>query len=239
MRIRLLLSGLAVVLLALVGPAHAAGAQETGGNEGGELDTGADADISHATEECIHILEEGGEPDDCQEAPSPILPATDELIWGIISFLLLLFLLWKFALPPLRKAMADRTERIRASVDAAESARAEAQSVLDEYRRQLEGARGEAGRIIEEARQTADAMRRDLQARAEAEIGEMRRRAAADVEAAKAQAVADLRAEVSALAISAAEIVVQRNLDRPTNAALVENFIRQVGAGQGAAGDGR
>lgn len=235
MRIRALLSGLAVVLLVLVGPASLAGAQETGGNEGGELDTGADADISHATEECIHILEDGGEPDDCQEAPSPILPATDELIWGIISFLALLFLLWKFAFPPLRKAMTDRTERIRASVDAAEQARAEAQTVLDEYRTQLDNARSEAGRIIEEARQTADAMRRDLQTRAEAEIAELRRRASADVEAAKSQAIADLRAEVSQIAIGAAEVVVQRNLDRETNTALVESFIRQVGA----SGDGR
>jgi F-type H+-transporting ATPase subunit b len=234
-RTRVLLSGLAVVLLALLGPAHLAAAQETGGNDGGELDTGADADVSHDTEECIEILEGGGEPDDCQEAPSPILPAADELIWGIISFLALAFLLWKFAFPPLRKAMADRTERIRSSVDAAETARTEAQGVLDEYRSQLANAREESARIIEEARQTADAMRRDLQARAEAEIAEMRRRASADVEAAKSQAIADLRAEVSQLAIGAAEVVVQRNLDRETNAALVESFIRQVGA----SGDGR
>lgn len=230
MRTRVLLSGLAVALLALLAPAASVAAQE-----GGEVEAENEADVSHATEECIHILEEGGEPDDCQEAPSPILPATDELIWGIISFLALLFLLWKFAFPPLRKAMGDRTERIRSSVDAAESARAEAQSVLDEYRRQLDDARSEAGRIIEESRQTADAMRHDLQTRAEAEIAEIRRRAAADVEAAKAQAIADLRAEVSALAIGAAEVVVQRNLDRQTNAQLVENYISQVGA----TGDGR
>ena len=63
----------------------------------------------------------------------------------------------------------------------------------------------------------------------------MRTRAAADVESAKSQAIADLRAEVSQLAIGAAEVVVQRNLDRETNAALVESFIRQVGA----SGDGR
>lgn len=235
MRMRALLTGLAAVLLVLLGPAHVATAQETGGDQGGELDTGADADLSHDTEECLEILEDGGEPEDCQEAPSPILPATDELIWGIISFLVLLFLLWRFAFPPLRKAMTDRTERIRSSVDAAERAKAEAQSVLDQYRAQLDDARSEAGRIIEEARQTADAMRRDLQARAEAEISEMRRRASADVEAAKSQAIADLRAEVSQLAIGAAEVVVQRSLDRETNTALVESFIRQVGA----SGDGR
>ena len=58
----------------------------------------------------------------------------------------------------------------------------------------------------------------------------MRERAAADIEAAKAQAIADLRAEVAALAIGAAEVVVQHNLDASTQTQLVENYISQVGA---------
>jgi F0F1-type ATP synthase membrane subunit b/b' len=56
----------------------------------------------------------------------------------------------------------------------------------------------------------------------------MRERAAADVEAAKAQAVADLRREVTTLAIGAAEVIVQRNLDRPAQEQLVDNYIAQV-----------
>ena len=82
----------------------------------------------------------------------------------------------------------------------------------------------------EEARQTADEMKRDLQARTEAEIAEMRARATGEIEAAKTQAIADLRGEVAALAIGAAEQVVERNLDRDTNVALIESYINQVGA---------
>ena len=66
--------------------------------------------------------------------------------------------------------------------------------------------------------------------RAEAEIAEMRERAARDVEASKAQAIADLTGEVASLAIGAAEVVVQRNLDRDTQVALIENYINQVGS---------
>ena len=58
----------------------------------------------------------------------------------------------------------------------------------------------------------------------------MRQKAVADIEAAKAQAVADLRSEVAALAIGAAEQVVEHSLDRETNIALVEAYINQVGA---------
>lgn len=73
-------------------------------------------------------------------------------------------------------------------------------------------------------------MKRDLQARAESDIAEMRARATSEIESAKAQAIADLRGEVTALAIGAAEQVVERNLDRDTNVALIESYINQVGA---------
>jgi F-type H+-transporting ATPase subunit b len=181
-----------------------------------------------AAEECAELLEEGKKVDDCQKAPSPILPAKNELIWGTISFVVLFVLLWKFAWPGLKKSMDARAERIRDDLGAADSAKADAERVLEEYRAQLADARSESGRIIEEARQQADALRREQEARLQTELAAMRERAAADVESAKSQAIADLRREVSALAIGAAEVIVQRNLDRPTQEQLVENYIAQV-----------
>lgn len=179
-------------------------------------------------EECITILESGGSIDDCQKAPSPILPATNELIWGAASFAVLFILLAKFAWPGLKGATAARTERIRADVDAADQAKADAERVLEEYRAQLAGAKSEAGRVIEEARQQADAIKRDQEQRLQAELAEMRNRAAADVEAAKAQAIADLRSDVAQIAVGAAELVVQKNLDPATQRQLVDNYIDQL-----------
>ncbi len=122
--------------------------------------------------------------DDCQKAPSPILPAKNELIWGAISFVVLFGLLWKFACPGIKKGMDDRTERIRNDLDAADTAKAEADQVLADYRAQLADARNESARIIEEARQQADALTsRSGAAALQAELAEMRERAAADVEA--------------------------------------------------------
>jgi F-type H+-transporting ATPase subunit b len=181
-----------------------------------------------AAEECHKLLEEGKSIDDCQKAPSPILPAKNELIWGTISFVVLFVLLWKFAWPGLKKGMDTRTERIRDDLSAADTAKAEAEHVLEEYRAQLSDARNESARIIEESRQQADALRRDQEQRLQGELAAMRERAASDVEAAKAQAVADLRREVTTLAVGAAEVIVQRSLDRPTQEQLVENYITQV-----------
>jgi F-type H+-transporting ATPase subunit b len=124
--------------------------------------------------------------------------------------------------------MEQRTERIRTDLEQADTAKGEAERILEEYRAQLNDAKSEAGRIIEESRQQADALRRDQEQRLQTELGQMRERAAADVEAAKSQALADLRHQVAELAINAAEVVVQRNLDRPTQEQLVNSYIDQL-----------
>ena len=183
---------------------------------------------SHADAECIPILLNGGSVDACQEAPSPILPATDELVWGIISFAVLLGLMWKFAFPAVKKGMEARTERIRGDLDAAENAKSEAVSVLDGYRAELAGAKSEAGRIIEEARTAADALKKDQAARLQDELAEIRARATADIESAKVQAIADLKGDVAQLAVGAASVVVHKNLDAATQTQLIEDYINQV-----------
>jgi F-type H+-transporting ATPase subunit b len=223
MRMRMLLAAVLVTAAALFFVPGAASAQTNSSET-----TSAESFADSAAEECHTLLEEGKKIDDCQKAPSPILPAKNELIWGTISFVVLFVLLWKFAWPGLKKGMDTRTERIRDDLSAADSAKAEAEHVLEDYRSQLADARNESARIIEESRQQADALRRDQEQRLQTELAAMRERAAADVEAAKAQAISDLRREVTSLAIGAAEVIVQRNLDRPTQEQLVENYIAQV-----------
>jgi F-type H+-transporting ATPase subunit b len=186
--------------------------------------------LSKDTEECIRNAEEADDPEACQEAPNPILPETSELVWGTISFAALMFILYKFAYPQMRQMMDNRTERIRADLASAETAKSEADQVLAEYRAQLNDARADAGRIIEEARQAADRLKRDQESRLQAELAELRARAVADIESAKVQAVSDLRGEVAQLAIGAAETVVQRSLDEATQTQLIEDYINQVGA---------
>ena len=218
---RLLGAGALVAAFGLATLSPAGAQEEAEGEESTELD--------HAVEECIHELEEANSIDvNCQQAPNPLVPEKNEVIWGTFGFLIVFaFLAWK-GIPAIRNTMDARTERIRGDLEGAESAKAEAQSVLDEYRAQLADAKAEAGRIIEEARSAADGVRRDQEARLQTELAGMRERAAADVEAAKAQAIADLRGEVATLAIGAAEVVVGRNLDHDTQAQLVEQYIASV-----------
>jgi F-type H+-transporting ATPase subunit b len=214
----------ALALGVLFGLTRPAGAQE---EEGGE------ADISHAAEECIHLLEEGGtEPADCHEAPNQLLPEPNEIIWGGLGFLVVFFFLAKFGLPQIKSTMTERTERIRNDLESAEAQRSEAETLLAEYRAQLNDAKSEAGRIIEESRQAADQIKRDQEVRLQDELAELRTRAVADIDAAKAQAMSDLRGEVAKLAIGAAETIVQRNLDEATQTQLVDEYINSIATRQ-------
>jgi F-type H+-transporting ATPase subunit b len=218
MRIRLFIAATVLALVGVVAVPGVAHAQPAG----------------DAEEECIELLEDGKEIDDCQEAPSLILPETNEIIWGGGAFLILLVLMWKFALPPVRNMMKRREDRIREDLERAESARVEAEEELAQYRRQLADARGEASRIIEEARQSADEVKRQVRAQAEEEAADIRTRAQEDAQLAATRAQADLQARVADLSIELAEKIVERNLDRDTQLALVESYIGQVGNGNGS-----
>ena len=220
MRMRKLLAASLLVAGALVLTHSVASAQEE--------PTATTVHLTESNEECIKLLEEGKKPDDCHKAPSPILPATNEMLWGVFSFIVIFLLLYKLAWPGLKKGLEARTERIRSDLDAAETAKGEADQILSDYKAQLADARNESARIIEEARQAADALRRDQEQRLQTELAQLRERAAADIEAAKRQAIGDLRNEVGQLAIGAAEVIVQHNLDRDTQVQLVESYIEQV-----------
>ena len=165
-----------------------------------------------------------------QETKNPIVPEANEIIWGSIAFVVLFIALKKKGYPEVKKGMEARSERIRQTLNQADQAKEEAQSVLDEYRRQLSDAKNESARIIEEARQAADKIRQDLRKQAEDEVAEVKQRAQDDITAQANRTMADLQARVSLMVIELAEKVVQKNLDKDTNKELVDRFIAEIGS---------
>jgi len=217
MRARKLFVGF-VALLAVLGTPAVAGAAE-----GGEF---ANIDAEH----CAHILAEGGTVEECQEAPNPILPATNEIIWGGLAFIILFGLLAKLGLPAVQKSMEERTAKIQGDLDAADAAKAEQTAVLERYNAQLAEAKAEAARIVEEARQSADAVRKDLTQRAEAEAAELRQRNAEQLTAERERLMGEVQGQVATLAIELAERVVEGNLDRDAQLRLIDSYIANVGS---------
>jgi|TARA_B110000914_G_scaffold18391_1_gene14044 F-type H+-transporting ATPase subunit b len=223
-----------LALLAFAGPAAASG-ESVGSCMAEKLEELIEE--SHGDlDEVRHELHEEDVQDDleaCVEAPSPILPETNEIIWGGAAFLILFVLMVKKGFPAVKGAMDARAEKIRSDLDAAEQARVDAQSVQSDYEARLADAKTEASRLIDEGRADADQVRTGLITQAEADAAGIRERAASESAAAKAQAIADLRSEVAGIALGAAERVVQASLDAEVQGRLIDAYIDEVAGTDG------
>ena len=85
-----------------------------------------------------------------------LMPDKNEAIAGIIAFIIVFFFVWKWAVPALNKMLEARQQAIRAELEAAEAAKVEAQSLLDDYQEQIAGAKMEASKIVDDARSAGE-----------------------------------------------------------------------------------
>lgn len=152
------------------------------------------------------------------------------MFWTLIIFLVLFFLLSRFAYPKLLGAVEAREKSLQDALDAAKRDREEAGRLLAEHRAQIEGARADAQRLIAEGRAVAEKMRTDLLEQTHREQQEMLERARREIEAEKERAIAHLRREAIDLAIAGASKVIEENLDSKRNRQLVESYLSSVGA---------
>lgn len=173
-----------------------------------------------AAEEAEHG---GGDPLDL------ILPATAELVWGVISFLIVLFVLWKKAFPAIRSSVEAREQRIAADLEAAERAKNEAENEKRQYQQQIAESRSEANRIVEDARQQAEQVRKDIIAKAEKEAEQITARAQESIEAERASTIQELQSTLATMSIQLAEKVVGRSIDATAQKEMVDAYIRDVG----------
>jgi F-type H+-transporting ATPase subunit b len=170
------------------------------------------------------LAQEAAEPEQ-----NPILPASNELIWGTIAFLILLFLMYRTVFPSINKAFQDRRANIEGKLEQAEKERDEAEQLLERYRRRLRDAEDETQRILDEARSNAERVRRDLLAKAETDAGRELDRARQAIRAERDQAIRQLRNEVGTLAVELATRVVGDSLDRERQLRLVDQYIDELG----------
>jgi F-type H+-transporting ATPase subunit b len=150
------------------------------------------------------------------------------MFWTLVIFLILFWMLRKYAFPPIFKAVEARERALEEAIEAAKRDRDEAAKLLEEHRRQIENARGEAQRFIAEGRQVAEKMRGELLEQARREQQEILERARREIESERDRAIAELRREAVDLAIAGASKVIEQNLDSGANRRLVEQFLASV-----------
>jgi F-type H+-transporting ATPase subunit b len=155
------------------------------------------------------------------------------MFWTLVIFLILFYLLRRFAFPPIFQAVEARERALEEAIAGAKRDRDDAARLLEDQRRQIENARNEAQRFIAEGRATAEKMRGDLLEQARREQQEIVERARREIESERDRAIADLRREAVDLAIAGASKVVEQNLDDSANRRLVESFLSGVPATAG------
>jgi F-type H+-transporting ATPase subunit b len=163
------------------------------------------------------------------EAPSPIIPETGEIIVGLIAFVLVAFLLVKYLFPRMEKTFQARVEAIEGGIAKAEAAQAEANALLEQYRSQLAEARTEAAGIRDEARAEGLAIIEDLRAEAQAESERIIARGNDQLAAQRETIVAELRGEIGRISVDLASRIIGENLADDTRArATVERFLTEL-----------
>ncbi len=148
--------------------------------------------------------------------------------WTAVTFLIVLYILARYAWKPIVRAMEEREHTIEESLTRAEKALEEARRISEENERIRRQAEIEAQRILREAREAAEKLRQEEIAQTREQIRLMMEQAQVEIEQQKEAALKMLRAEVASLAVKAAEKILQETLDEKRHRKLVEQFIEGI-----------
>ncbi len=157
-----------------------------------------------------------------------LLPPFNELIAGIIAFAIVFFFIWRFAVPGINRMLEQRQAAIAGQIQDAEKAKAEAESLVTDYRGRLAEAKTEGNKIVEEARQSAEQMRADILAKAEAEAEQIRAKAREEAAGEKARALADAKSQVGTISVDLAEKIVGESLDAQAHQDLINRYLADL-----------
>jgi F-type H+-transporting ATPase subunit b len=179
-----------------------------------------------------------------ESGPNPVIPNGAELIIGLLTFGIVVFVLMKYAWPQMEATFQARRDAIEGGIKRAEEAQAEAQRLLTEYRQQLSEARTEAAQIRDNARAEGQRIIEEMRTTAQEESGRIVARGEEQLTMQRQQVVRELRGEIGTLATGLAERVVGETLaDDPARQRTIDRFLddldlmaQSVPAGVGAGG---
>jgi F-type H+-transporting ATPase subunit b len=147
----------------------------------------------------------------------------------LAAFAIIVWILAKFVIPPINRAMTSRQDAIRKEFADLEEAKAEANEAKEEFTSQIADARHEAARIREEAREQGSAIIVELREQAQTEANRIVEHAHAQIQAERQQALTSLRAEVGTLATTLAGRIVGESLDDDDRSGrVVDRFLADL-----------
>lgn len=178
----------------------------------------------------LAFQEAGGGEGGGEEESSTFLVTPDVglMLWTILAFLGALFILRKYAFPPIVEALDKRQRAIEESIDSADRTKAEADELLAEYRERLKEARVQAEDITTKARNAAANTEKEAAAAGQAKREELLEQARKDIQAETARAIGEIRSEVANLTVAATEKVTRKTLTEEDQKRLVEEALGEL-----------
>ena len=150
------------------------------------------------------------------------------MIWTIISFLITLFVLKRYAFGPIQRMIDQRRERIEQAIAEADNAREEARRLLEEHRKLIAQAKAESEEILSEARKVADAQRERVREETEEDRRRRLEETRRQIEQATTQALGQIREEVGRLSLLAAEKITRKTLDEADQRRLIDEALSEI-----------
>ena len=150
--------------------------------------------------------------------------------WTIFTFLILLGLLARFAWRPLLGALESRQATIRKSLDDAEAARRQLEQAQQNAEATMRQARVEADTILSDTRSAAATLREQMRQEAQAEAQALVANAERQIQLERDRALAEVRREAVDVSLAIATKLIQRNITREDNEALIDDALKQVEA---------
>jgi F-type H+-transporting ATPase subunit b len=134
------------------------------------------------------------------------------IFWEVVSFGILLFVLYKFAFPGILSALEEREKKIKDSLDQAERHRSEAERTLKEYEAKLAASSKEAEGILAAAKERTQRLMEENEQRLTVEAERIKGDATREIDHERRKAIQEIRTQTTELALMVAEKVVQRSL---------------------------
>ena len=157
-----------------------------------------------------------------------LLPAWPELVAGIVVFGLLFLFIRIWVWPKLSETVNMRQAALQGEYTAAERAKTEAESLLNDYKKQLAESRSEGNKLLEEARAAGEQLRADIIARAEADAENIRAKAREEAAAELSRALAEARGQVGEISVDLAGKIVGEQLDPNAHKALIDRYLADL-----------
>ena len=162
-------------------------------------------------------------------ASNPLIQVTPGLmIWTIVCFLVVLFVLKKYAFGPIQQMIDKRREGIEQAINEADNAREEARALLEEHRKLIAQAKTESEEILAEARKVGDAQRERVREETEEDRQRRLEETRRQIEQATAQALGQIRDEVGKLSLLAAEKITRKSLTGADQQRLIDEALAEI-----------